>query len=66
MQLESRHRQALLSELDKAKEELQTANNCLNREDIGSIKEHFEISMFLAQQKIKLIEQSLIDNEIDF
>jgi hypothetical protein len=66
MQLESRHRLALLGELDRTKEELDSARNCLNKEEIGSIKEHFEISMFLAQQKIKLIEQSLIDNEIDF
>lgn len=66
MELARKHRVALLNELEKAKEELDTAKSCLNSENNENIKEHFEISMFLAQQKIKLIEQSLIDNEIDF
>ncbi len=66
MTLEKRHRLALLTELDKAKEDLDNSRLCLLKEDIGSIKEHFEISMFLAQQRVKLIEESLIENEIDF
>lgn len=66
MTIEKQHRVALLNELDKAKEELEVSNSILNKKENDHIKEHFEIAMFLAQQKIKLIEQSLIDNEIDF
>lgn len=66
MELEKKHRQALLSELSKAKDELESSNNCLNSNESDGIKEFFEISSFLAQQKINLIEQSLIDNGIDF
>lgn len=66
MKLEKQHRQALLHQLDESKKELSILQSCLNAEENQNIKEHFEIQMFLAQQKVKLIEQSLIDNEIDF
>ena len=66
MELIKKHRIALLNELDKAKEDLERNRICLNSENIEDIKEHFEISMFLAQERDNLIEKSLIDNEIDF
>jgi hypothetical protein len=70
MELQKTHRQNLLWALQEAKEELQTNKDCLN--DLQNGEDHrclipsFEISLFLSQQKIKLIEQCLINNEIDF
>lgn len=66
MELHKKHRIALLNELDKAKEDLERNRICLNSENIEDIKEHFEISMFLAQERVNLIEKSLIGNEVDF
>ena len=66
MELIKKHRMALLNELDKAKEDLERNKICMNDANIEDIKEHFEISMFLAQERVNLIEKSLIDNEIDF
>ena len=66
MIIEKPHRRALLNELDKAKKDLEVSRDCLNSKETANIKEHFEIAVFLAQEKIELIEQSLIDNEIDF
>lgn len=63
MTLEKQHRQALLTELEKAKYELEIARNGCNSQDI---KPNFEIMMFLAQQRIELIVKSLVENEIDF
>lgn len=66
MELNKNHRQALLDELQKAKEDLSIQKKCLNKEEGESLINWFEISMFLAQERIKLIEKSLIENEIDF
>ena len=66
MQLERQHRQALLSKLDDAKKELDTHEKMLSRKENENIIPNIEISMFLAQQTIKLIEEGLINNEIDF
>lgn len=66
MILTRKHRLALISELVKAKEDLDNSKACLNSQESKEVKEHFEIAMFLAEQRVKLIEQSLIDNEIDF
>lgn len=66
MELQKTHRQALLNELEKAKADLDTCTRCLQEDGRTNIQHFFEISIFLAQQRIKLIEQSLIDNEIDF
>lgn len=66
MILDKKHRTALLNELDNAKKDLDISRDCLDSKDAENIKEHFEIAVFLAQQKIELIEKSLIDNEIDF
>ncbi len=66
MELTKHHRQTLLSELEKAKTDLKINTECLSQDDREGIKSFFEMSMFLAQQRITLIEQSLINNEIDF
>jgi hypothetical protein len=66
MKLQKTHRQALLSEFEKAKADLDTCRRCLLEDERTAIQQHFEIAIFLAQERIKLIKQSLIDNEIDF
>jgi len=66
MTLEKTHRQALLNELEKAKLDLDTCTRCLQQDERRNIQQHFEISIFLAQERIKTIELSLINNEIDF
>jgi hypothetical protein len=65
MELTKKHREAFLSELQKAKEDKRLQELCLqdNKEDLA---QWFETSIFLAQKRIELIEQSLINNEIDF
>lgn len=71
MQLNKNHRESLLGELNKAKEEIELGTS-INREnqEQSSFTEHFkdwqDIKMFLLQEKVNLIEKSLIDNEIDF
>lgn len=64
MTLTKQHREALLSELQKAKDDKDLQEACLR--DSTHLKGWFEIHIFLAEQRIKLIESSLIDNEIDF
>ena len=66
MELSKKHRRALLDELETAKESLISNRKCINNNDAEEINDFFEISCFLAQKRIELIEQSLIDNEIDF
>lgn len=66
MELNRDHRQALLNELQKAKDDLYTQEQCLLNHEEESLINWLEISMFLAQERIKLIEKSLIENEIDF
>lgn len=72
MELNNEHRKSLLNELAKAKEELTLQNICLIKEqakresDSTDLVECFEVACFLAQERIKLIEKSLIENEIDY
>jgi len=66
MELEKKHRQVLLNELEKAKKDLKLNQECLadvHREDFKNI---FEIAVFLATERINLIETTLINNEINF
>lgn len=67
MKLEKQHRESLLASLDKAKSELAIFKKAMqlhNEEDV--MKKSWEIDIFLEQERIILIEQSLINNEIDF
>jgi hypothetical protein len=59
MELNKHHRESLLFELQKAKENLELEKVCLS-------KEEFEIQCFLSMERIRLIEKSLIENEIDY
>ncbi len=70
MKLNNNHRESLLNELVKATEELNLARDVSNASNREWHTEHFkdwqDIKMFLLQERVKLIEKSLIDNEIDF
>jgi len=70
MELNKNHREALINELEKAKEDLGTQTrglqNAKAKTEDNHLIEWFEIGMFLAEQRIILIEKSLINNEIDF
>ena len=68
MTLNKNHRESLLNELVKTKEEIDLGNSIKRNGQNNT--EHFndwqDIKMFLLQERVKLIEKSLIDNEIDF
>jgi hypothetical protein len=68
MKLNNNHRESLLTELVKAREEIDLGNSV--KRNSKNNTEHFrdwqDIKMFLLQERVKLIEKSLIDNEIDF
>lgn len=70
MQLNKNHRESLLTELVKAKEDIDlatTVKNALNSEcHTEEFKDWQDMKLFLLQERVKLIEKSLIDNEIDF
>lgn len=66
MKINKNHRESLLNELQKATEDLSIQKKCFDKEEDESLKNWFEISMFLAQKKIKLIEKSIVENEINF
>ena len=66
MQLEKQHRECLINELQKAREDKENNENYLRTNKGDNLVGWWEIHIFLADEKIKLIERSLIDNEIDF
>jgi len=66
MQLEKQHRECLINELQKAKEDKELNQSLLTNKESLNLTSWWEIHIFLAEQRIKLIEKSLIDNEIDF
>lgn len=69
MQLTKQHREALLEELTQAKIKLEQSQSFLNlmfEQKEENALPYAEIQCFLAGERIKLIEKSLIDNEIDF
>jgi hypothetical protein len=69
MELNKHHREALMSELEKAKKDKFSESNCKsqNKQYLSEDLEYWcDISIFLANERIKLIEQSIIQNEIDY
>ena len=66
MQLEKQHREALINALNRAKEDKELAELVIQNKKDNNLDGFHDIHLFLAEQRIKLIEQSLIDNEIDF
>jgi len=70
MQLNKNHRESLLTELVKAKDEIDLgkaiANSKQAQQQTDDFKDWQDIKLFLLEERVKLIEKSLIDNEIDF
>ena len=66
MELTKQHREALINELEKAREEKDLTELVIRKRKDDYLNEWNDIRLFMAQQKIKIIEQSLINNEIDF
>lgn len=66
MQLNKNHRESLLNELQKTTEEIDLATSINRENQTEHFKDWQDIKLFLLQEKVKLIEKSLIDNEIDF
>lgn len=66
MQLEKEHREALITELNKAREEYNLAYHIDLRDKTEDFKKWSDIKKFLLSKRIELIEESLISNEIDF
>ena len=70
MQLNNNHRESLLNELQKTREEIDLGTAVANSKQAQQQTEHFkdwqDIKIFLLQERVKLIEKSLIENEVDF
>lgn len=66
MQLNKNHRESLLNELIKAKDELDLGKSLNRKNQIEAFCDWQDMKLFLLQERVKLIEKSLIDNEIDF
>lgn len=79
MELTASHREALLDKLQKVNEKIEINKLCISKTEleIKSEKESGEVvsdgllawqetDLFLNEERKKLIEKSLIDNEIDF
>lgn len=69
MELTKSHKEALLSELEKAQEDAKVQLKCHvseQKKGDSSMAEWFQISHFLAEQRIELIKKSIINSEIDY
>jgi hypothetical protein len=66
MELNTEHRTALLSELAKAKKDLIIQKQGKENHISHDLSNWFDITIFLATERINLIEKSIIDNEIDY
>lgn len=65
MELNKEHREALISELEKAKKNLLSEIKC-KPYACQDLTHWYDIGIFLANKRINLIEKSLIDNKIDY
>ena len=66
MELKKDHRQALIAKLQECKEQKELITFYLKNKTDNEFDQLREIDMFIVDQTIKLIETSLINNEIDF
>ena len=67
MKLEKEHRESLIWRLEKLKEEIEITESIIEKsDDRCQFKKHRDIDLFLLKEEKKLIEKSLIDNEIDW
>ena len=66
MQLNKNHRESLLNELIKAKDELDLGKSLNRTNQTDDFIDWQDMKLFLLQERVKLIEKSLIENEVDF
>lgn len=69
MELTKNHKEALLNELEKAQKDADLQSKCLDGQQTKgdiTMSEWFEISHFLALQRIELIKKAIINSEIDY
>ena len=66
MELKTEHRKALISELEKAKKTLFVHQKGKQFNTSENLKDLYDISIFLEQERITLIEQSIINNKIEY
>lgn len=66
MELNKNHRESLLGFLTKVKEEIELGESINRENQTEQFKDWQDIKMFLLKERVKLIERSLIDNEIDY
>jgi len=69
-ELNKNHREALLEDLSKCNDKIESITNCINstKEDDpkSTLLDWWDMDLFLEQNRKQLIEKSLIDNEIEF
>lgn len=69
MELTKTHREALLNELNETNEAIESRKSVIEsfkKKKDEQMAEWSSMSLFLLEKKRELIEQSLIDNEIDW
>ena len=67
MELTRNHRQSLLDRFTTNTQRIETSKACeRNANPEHNMAEYYDIDIFLLQKQQELIEQSLIENEIDY
>jgi len=64
MKLNKNHREILLDELVKAKDEIELGKSISNLEFIDYYTDWKDIKLFLLKERVELIEKTLINNEL--
>jgi len=64
MKLNKNHREILLNELVKAKDEIELGKSESNLEFIDYYRDWKDIKLFLLKERVELIEKTLINNEL--
>lgn len=66
MILTNNHREALLEQLDRVNEKLNTTKRILDKSTDSILIEFYEVELVLLQNAESFIKNSLIKNEIDY
>ena len=66
MELQPKHRQALIDKLLETMKALDITKQCLEKHMDRDISGYFDMDCFIQEQTIELIKRSLIQNEIDY
>ena len=65
MEINKEHRTALLTELEKAQDELRLEKTGLANYPAGEVlAHHYEVGIYLTQLRIEAIKTALVDNEL--